>query len=160
MIYTQAELHEEMRYDPETGQFWWKKQGKTKRRQLEKPIGTLAHNGYLTVRLKDYKCYGLHRIAFLYMTGSMPTEWVDHINGERSDNRWCNLRAATSSENKQNLAPTKLMGAFKRGGNKWYSSITVNGVTHKLGSFNSAEEAHAAYLAAKEIYHTFQPTPR
>jgi hypothetical protein len=91
------------------------------------------------------------------MTGEDPgLMTIDHINRVRDDNRWCNLRLADYSLQKQNrgvlkTSSTKLKGAFvaKRPWGKPYrSAITRNGVRISLGSFNSPEEAHQAYIKA------------
>jgi hypothetical protein len=160
MDYTQEELKNEARYDPETGEFWWIKQGPTKRRNMSKPFGTLTKSGYVVVRTRRENI-ALHRLAVLYMTGEMPERWVDHINGNRADNRWCNLRESTPWENRQNLKETKQLGTSNpKNSYRWYARIRVRGVIHKLGSFDTQEEAHQAYLEAKKRLHTFQPTPR
>ena len=79
---------------------------------------------------------------------------IDHVNRDPADNRWSNLRAATESQNLANTGKNKRnTSGFKRvhklkGQQKWVSSITVDGVNYHLGTFNSPEEAHAAYVAA------------
>lgn len=85
---------------------------------------------------------------------------IDHINGDESDNRICNLRLATKSENQQNKRrPRKdnkagLLGVcwFERA-KKWRAQITVNGECKYLGLYVTPEEAHAAYLTAKRELH-------
>jgi hypothetical protein len=83
---------------------------------------------------------------------------VDHINGRRDDNRWCNLRDASRLVNQQNMrravagSASGLLGAHKKRG-KWSSQIKVRGVLVKLGIFETADQAHAAYLAAKRQLH-------
>jgi len=60
-------------------------------------------NGYKRICI-NYHNYAQHRLAFLYMTGKFPNKLADHINGKRSDNRWCNLRQADDAQNAYNKA--------------------------------------------------------
>jgi hypothetical protein len=91
-------------------------------------------------------------------TGEWPANHVDHKNGVRNDNRWCNLRDVTRSVNSQNQrhAPagskTGLFGV-QVDRNKFRARIIVTGTRHGLGSFESAEEAHQAYIDAKRSLH-------
>lgn len=129
-------------------------------------IANSAHiKGYTTVRVfrRSYLC---HRLAWLFMTGEWPTHEIDHINGDRGDNRFENLREATALENHQNLKfrstnTSGLVGAFldKRDGRR-AARICVARKYISLGRFDTAHEAHEAYLAAKAQYHPFQPVPR
>ena len=87
--------------------------------------------------------------------------FVDHINHDSLDNRRCNLRLTTKSENMMNrrkLTPNAsgLKGVYKKSKNKWYSKIKANGQEFNLGTFDTAEEAHAAYCtAALELHGEF-----
>jgi len=93
----------------------------------------------------------------------MPENEIDHINGIRNDNRICNLREATKSENAQNQrkAPshnksTGLIGAsFDKRYKKFESKIHINGKSKFLGYFKTAIEAHNAYLTEKRLIHPF-----
>jgi hypothetical protein len=91
-----------------------------------------------------YKSYA-HRLAFLYMTGSLPPADVDHVNGVRNDNRWSNLRLATRSQNMWNVK--RCTGAYQQNG-RWYASIKVDGKRRSLGGYSTKEDASAAYHAA------------
>jgi hypothetical protein len=101
----------------------------------------------------------VHRIVFALTHGRWPEHQVDHINGIRDDNRPCNLREATDSQNKHNKrrhhnTASGLKGAYyspKRG--KWYSRIMADYKNYSLGCFNTAEEAHAAYAEAARRLH-------
>jgi hypothetical protein len=124
----------------------------------------LDTNGYFRVKLHG-RCYFAHRIIFAIMTDKWPDQQIDHINGERCDNRWCNLREANFSENQQN---TKLrrnssgyMGViWHKRDNKWQAQIMIENKFIWLGYFATPELAYAAYLDAKAQYHIFQPVPR
>lgn len=142
-------------YDPSTGEF-------TNRSTLRK-VGAIDKDGYLSIRpMKHGKAYRAHRLAWFYMTGGWPAHGIDHINGVKVDNRWVNLREATDSENLQNLKRARrdsksgLLGVdFHKGSQRWRSQIKIDGVKIHLGYFDSAVEAHAAYLKAKQKYHPF-----
>lgn len=152
---TQARLRELLHYDPETGVF-------TRLLAVRGvPAGSAAGTndglGYLRTRI-DGKKYKNHRLAWFYMTGSWPVGEVDHINGERADNRWENLRDGDRFQNQQNqrsataASSTGLLGA-NRHRNKFVAQIRLNGTTKHIGCFQTPEEAHAAYIAAKREMH-------
>lgn len=153
-VLTQAQLKGLLHYDPDTGAFT----AKTARGRVRAGdvVGWIV-DGYRRVGV-NRRQYQAHRLAFLYMTGELPTLDVDHINGDRADNRWCNLREVSRTVNMENLraahadSGSGLLGAF-RAGNRWCSKIRVAGNTRHLGSFATAQEAHCAYLAAKRELH-------
>ena len=99
MSISQAKLKELLHYNPVTGVFTWVI-GRS-RTAAGTAANTKDRKGYLKVVI-DKKPYFLHRLAFLFMTGQLPPDLVDHINGDPSDNRWSNLRLATYPENARN----------------------------------------------------------
>lgn len=122
---TQDRLKELLSYNPETGVFTCAK--KSVHRNVGDVVGAIA-NGYLVCLLAS-KTYKLHRLAFLYMTGNLPYKALDHINGNPSDNRWCNLREATVVENGRNRktdcnTSTGIKGLYHRKGR--YPSYDAN----------------------------------
>lgn len=150
-------------YDPETGRFTWRvdRRGRAKAGSeaggLDKSTGymqlALSHEG---VRLRVL----LHRLAWWYVTGGWPKGEVDHLNGIRTDNRWCNLRDGTKQLNMQNQrrarrdSLTQVQGVqFHRRVGKFHARITVDGRDRSLGYFSSADEAGHAYLEAKRRLH-------
>lgn len=162
---TQAELKELLHYDPETGAFTWRV-ARGGRAQVGSPAGSKHPEGYILIKLNRVTT-GAHRVAFLYMAGSWPLEQIDHINGAKNDNRWCNLRPASHSQNCVNRHRQNRVGDGWRGvlkvGNRYQAAICVreNGKKRRihLGMFTTAEEAHEAYLAAARARHgTFLPS--
>lgn len=111
----------------------------------------------MLVQLRGHKVLA-HRIAWALQHGEWPQGEIDHINGDRQDNRIENLRDVPSFVNKQNLrSATKrnrlgILGVHARRG-KFRAFISVDGAVRALGTFHSAIEAHAAYLAAKRAGH-------
>lgn len=95
--------------------------------------------------------YRVHRLAFLYMTGRLPIDEVDHINGDPSDNRWCNLREATRQKQMANTRkPSTNKSGYKgvswhKGGQKWQVHIKHQGINHYLGLYKDLEEAASVY---------------
>ncbi len=155
-------------YDPDTGILGWRY-----RRAGQPPpepgrqAGYIGADGYWKVRL-DGVAYQAHRLIWLLMTGSLPDGDLDHANLDKADNRWANLRPASHHDNMRNVrsrkrdgSPSKLKGAYLETGHddQWFSAITINGKSHRLGRFQTPEEAHAAYCkAAKKAFGAFART--
>ena len=158
---TQDRLQELLNYDPDSGLFTWLK-SISRRVKAGEVAGGLSTGGYIRIRI-DGKKYKAHRLAWLYTLGNWPSDYIDHINGIRNDNRIVNLREATNAENKQNQRvanvnnKTGLLGvSFHRKSGKFIARITVNGIRIGIGNFDNAEEAHQAYLRKKQELHPFQ----
>lgn len=151
-------------YDPETGFFVWK-QRFGKRGVPGKRAGTVDFNGYVVITINK-KRHKAHRLAWLWMHGAWPEIAIDHINGERTDNRISNLREANWSENQHNrrLQRNNKSGypgvSWDRHACKWRAGIRVNALSQNLGGYDTKEEAYAAHLKAKALEHPFQPVPR
>ncbi|HEX5362374.1 MAG TPA: HNH endonuclease [Fluviicoccus sp.] len=147
MEITPTRLKELFHYDPITGSLTWRV-SKGRARAGSK-AGSVRKDGYVQVRISG-KFYYVHRIAWAIMTGSWPDHLVDHRNTNPSDNRWENLRAATITQNHANkygYSETGFKGV-RPDKKKWMARIGVNGKTRYIGSFDTPEEANAAYLEA------------
>ena len=152
---TQERLKELLDYDPETGVF-------TARvaRSSNLPVGARAGSvtvrGYVNIHVCN-KVYYAHRLAWFYVHGRWPNGHLDHINRVASDNRIANLREATRPQNMANTPVRSHNKSGKKGvakhHHKWVASICKHGRKVHLGSFGSAEEAHAAYVAAARDIH-------
>ena len=163
-IISQEELKSLLHYDPETGVFTWKVNRKGGARE-GKTTGYKSKIGYVQICV-NAKLYYAHRLAWFYVYGIWPNNDIDHINGLKYDNRLCNLRRATRTENNQNTEKysnnvSGLRGVYwHKAAQKWCAEIKVNGKKTYLGLFDTKELAHNAYLKAKAELHEFQPTPR
>ncbi len=156
---TAERLRELLHYSPETGIFTWRVT-----RCWRTPAGTeLSYRneeGYVQVRLFR-RLYRAHRLAWLYVHGVWPTRDIDHANGNRADNRIDNLREANGAINQENRRRANknnrtsgLLGAsFDRTKGRWMAQIMKAGKTIFLGYFQTPEEAHEAYVAAKRTTH-------
>jgi len=116
-------------------------------------------NGYNDIKINgvDIKRHRLMAYCFLGLKNivgkSGANDCIDHINGDKLDNRVENLRITTHQGNQQNQ--TKAKGYYwNNEKNKWRASIGINGKLIHLGYYDTEEEAHEAYLRAKPIYHT------
>jgi len=115
--------------------------------------GSETGHGYRRIII-GYNKYYEHHLAWLYIYGEWPDE-VDHINGDRSDNKISNLRLCTRTQNcfnrKDGTGISGLKGAYlDPRSSKWFSKIQVGGQHKFLGNFDSPEEAHQAYLKAAD----------
>jgi hypothetical protein len=139
-------LRKLLRYEPETGKLFW-----LERRATSVAEGDEAgsfHNGYLRISInrKDYRA---HRLAWAIYYGSEPSGEIDHINGNRSDNRIVNLRVVSRFENSQNhkLSRTNKTGvvgvSFDKRTNRYKAKIVFRGKSYDLGRFANFEDAVA-----------------
>lgn len=155
-LVTAEKARELLAYDPETGHLTWKVYRGGGAPKAGERAGTNHGTGYIALRICG-KAYKAHRIAWLIFHGRWPTHDIDHRNGVRSDNRIANLRDVDCVTNCQNrtvvIANSGLLGAHYHGRGRYTSSIAVDGRSHYLGLFSTAEEAHKAYLDAKKALH-------
>jgi len=115
--------------------------------------------GYLRVTV-DGRRYLQHRLIWFFVYGKFPSEQVDHIDGDRTNNAIANLRHVSNMKNAQNIrrahrdSKTGLLGVAATERGTWEARIQVNGRRTCLGStFKTPEEAHAVYLDAKRRLH-------
>ena len=153
---TQDQLKELLSYDPETGHFCWKIP--LRNAHEGKKAGWKTSAGYVGIQVDGHQ-YLAHRLVWLYIHGQWPLSIIDHINGDRGDNRLSNLREATASENQINRGiPAHNTSGYKgvvwrAKRNRWFVSIMANGETHWVGSFRGKEEAIKAYEEASKTKH-------
>lgn len=154
---TVQRLREVLGYDPETGLFRWKLKI-SKKVVVGEIAGTEipGRHRYISIDSKRYKA---HRLAWLYMTGEWPPRDLDHENTHKGDNRWENLRKASRSQNMANAGhrnnATRLKGAYPCR-KRFAAKITKDWKQIHIGVFDTAEEAHAAYIAkAEELFGEF-----
>ena len=153
---TQSRLKEVLHYNRYTGIFTNAMSGHGRRK--DDAVGSFDRDGYVIIRI-DEKRYRAHRLAWLYETGNWPKDQIDHIDQIKNNNRIDNLREATNSENqcnssKQSNNSSRYKGVQWHKINKnWYARITVNKKTTQLGSFNTKEDAAAAYKEASDKLH-------
>ena len=137
-------LRELFCYDPETGVVTRKKRT-TNRNKAGEQVGWLNKgDGYMRLEL-DRQAIKIHRLAWTLMTGEEPPQEIDHINRDKTDNRWSNLREARCEQNQANKVKRKhryLPGARRGPSGNWYANCSAG----HLGSFSSEQEAHDAYV--------------
>lgn len=150
-------------YDPATGHFT-RRVRTAQRHQVgdRADFQILGGNakGYYRVAI-DSKRYLAHRVAWLYVHGAWPDQFIDHLNGDRADNRLENLRQADAKLNQENLRKPRrkstasgLLGAhWDEQVGKFKASIVVDRKKHHLGNFEDPAAAHAAYVQAKRAMH-------
>lgn len=154
-------LRTRLSYNAESGEFTWIKHRLNM--MLGATAGGLHSHGYIRIRV-DGVSYFAHRLAFMFVNGRIPCGEIDHINHDRDDNRICNLRESTISENRSNVKPKKkkagkLKGCYLNGSGSWVAEIRKNKKKYHLGSYPTEEEAHAAYChAAKTLHGEFSCT--
>ena len=158
MKLTQERLKELLGYDPETGVFIWKV-ANTNRIRVGGVAGYLHHSGYLNISING-KTYQSHRLAFLYMEGYLPENDVDHIDRNRSNNKWKNLREVSRSCNLRNckIRETNKSGitgvCFNKRDKKWMATIRIPKQNINLGYFDNLTNAAKARWQA-EVEHNF-----
>lgn len=149
-ILTAARLREIVRYDPETGFLWWiePKQG----RSFKKPAGQYSGKKYPQIIIEGQYHY-IHVLAWVWMTGEWPVNEVDHRYGDKHDNRWSKLRAATSAQQKMNSGPYQNNTSghpgvcWDKNRNKWLVRVG----TKYIGRFDAFDEAVKVREEASEV---------
>jgi hypothetical protein len=144
------EIVKDIQYCPYGNIFKHTPYGRGGRIKAGETIGWVTPDGYRTVTV-DGKHYPAHRIAMVKMGHNIDDFVIDHIDGNRLNNRYDNLRAVSQRENLNNKSihrSGRLAGTTKNG-NRWVSQIYKNGEHIYLGSFDTEELAHHAYMEAK-----------
>lgn len=145
---TQQQIKSIYIYDPDSGEIT---------RKDGRKCGHVAHNGYLRFSVKGTS-YSALRLIWLYMTGELPTCDVDHINHNRLDNRWSNVRLASRQENMRNATLSKASTSGFTGitwckqQGQWAAQICIDGMTKKLGRYDCKIDAVAARIRANKKY--------
>lgn len=174
----QKTIKEFLHYNPDTGILTWRERdvkwfknmkqyycNSWNTRYANKTAGNLfkkPHNGKSYLQLSIFnKWSSCHRIIWLYVHGCTPSN-IDHINGDGTDNRLCNLREVTLSENSRNMkrssrnnsGVTGVSWQTSRG--KWYVTISAKGKRIFVGRFDDFDNAVEARKKA-EILHNYHP---
>lgn len=145
-------LLQRLRYEPETGLLFWKRtalmspqwNGKFSGKRALTAVVSGYHHGNI-----DNKRHLAHRVIWKMMTGEDPN-FIDHIDGNRSNNRWINLRSVSSAENGKNkgLLKSNTSGAmgvtFCKQTGRWRAGMQLNGKHICLGRYDTIEEAKEA----------------
>lgn len=145
---TQGELKRLVNYNAETGEFSWAMSRPACR--AGDPCGRVNSYGYHEIGING-RLWRSNRLAVLYMTGRFPPDDVDvdHINLDKADNRWANLRLATRTQNMANTAiscknTSGVSGVvWDKARKKWRAQLRVSGRKTNLGRFDTQEEAAA-----------------
>lgn len=152
-----------LRYEPDEGRLFWlfrdRQHFPTERHFKTWNSRFAAEEAFTATNASGYrfgsvfgKPHTLHRVAWVIMTGVHPEAEIDHINGNRMDCRWCNLRSVTRAENARNTVARHSMSGITgiaRRGKKWSATICADQKRHNLGCFASLEAAISARQAAE-----------
>lgn len=142
-------VREYVSYNPSTGKLVWVKSPNPSAPVLSH-AGYVGGDGYIRFKLKHFTMKG-HIVAWALHYGVWPNHWIDHEDGNRSNNVISNLRPATRSQNLFNQKPrscTGYKGVYLCNG-KFRASIPINGKNKHLGYFDTAELGNAARIKAE-----------
>lgn len=154
---TANEIRELLDYDPETGALTWRV-ARAGAGEAGTPAGQITHKGYLRICVNRKNHYA-HRLAWLMATGEWPSGQIDHVNGDRTDNRFENLRVVENRQNCMNRAlqsnnTTGAVGVYKIASKTkpWWGCISHGGKRVGLGCYRTFEEAVAARKRAERQF--------
>ncbi|MEQ1964368.1 HNH endonuclease [Xenorhabdus khoisanae] len=157
MKISRESLKELLDYNPDTGFFTWKKTVNRSALAGQK-AGTVNSNGHIAIKISR-RAYLAHQLAWLYMTGGWPAHEIDHMNVNGSDNRWCNLRQCTRTENEMNkgIRSDNTSGykgvSWNKRAKKWMTKVKLNNKCVFSGYFDDIELADLAAREARDKYH-------
>jgi hypothetical protein len=150
-------LRELLSYDPLSGALVWLV-GRSNA-VAGSLAGTETSHGYMAVGIDGEK-FRVHRVVWALVHGAWPLQTIDHIDGDRCNNKLSNLRCVSQAVNMQNMRKPSarntsgLLGVYwsgRRGG--WMASISIGGKQKRWGPYKMQERAHEAYVAGKRKYH-------
>lgn len=150
-----------LKYNPETGEFIWLK-SRGGRAKAGSRAGMVDRWGYRQIKV-DGCFYLASRLAFKIITGRDPQEEIDHIDGDKSNDRYINLREATHAQNVRNVPARRTSRSGLKGVHKsksgWCASIRANNERYYLGTYKTQEEAYIKYCeAAGKLHEDFART--
>jgi hypothetical protein len=157
-------LRARLDYNMDTGLLTWRDFEKAHKRWRGRfpgtQAGSITDRGYAVVRIDD-KLYRAHRIIYKMMKGEDPPNEIDHIDGNRANNKWNNLRCATAAENHQNghsnnrtiNKSLERNVIYDRRDARYYVRVTAHGVTKSFGGFDCPNEAAEAAKKARALLH-------
>ena len=147
-----------IRYEPDGGKFFWAKRTGGTSAAGKEATGTKDARGYVRIGVLG-RIYKAHRLAMALSCDRFPDMEIDHINGNKSDNRLVNLREVSRETNQQNCISayktnsTGMLGVSQHKPGVWRARLSVGGKNKSLGLFSDPHQAHEAYKAAKRILH-------
>lgn len=156
-ILTQEKLKTLLHYDPDTGVLIWRAKP-SRGIKVGRQAGTPTSEGYLALQINKKKMFA-HRAIWFYVYGIWPEQEIDHINRNRADNRFVNLRAATRLENSHNTGKhvTNTSGykgvTFHRRSKRWQVQLSANNKTFYVGQFTQLTDAVQARAIAEIFLH-------
>jgi hypothetical protein len=149
-------LREVLNYDPDTGIFRWLICAGSS--SAGRVAGGRTLDGYNQIRI-DGVMHRSNLLAWMYMTGEWPSEFVDHENRIKHDDRWKNLRLATRSQNamnresqSNNTSGAKGVNVVNKKSKPFRCRIKADGKHIHLGYFATLEEAEKVYIEASKRY--------
>lgn len=153
-------VNEWLAYAPATGVVTWRKQPHGGATAVGRPAGSMRCDGYIVVVVK-FRAIPAHRAGWMLFHDAAipPGKQIDHINGDRADNRIANLRLCDRTGNRRNSVGSRegYKGVrFRAVTGKWEAAIHPSGRNIHLGTFDTAEAAARAYdAAARQHYGEF-----
>lgn len=153
-----SELKKNVKYDEATGTFTWLNVDSIHPRMRGRAAGTKRKDGYSQINIFGV-CYLSHRLAWFYSNGNWPSEFIDHVDGNRGNNCLANLRLASPCENQYNRRNNKSNSSGSKGvtfcsrSGKWIAKVRLAKKIHFLGRFEDIELASLVANQFREKYH-------
>lgn len=154
---THARLKEVLRYDQETGVFTWKARVSIRVRTGDR-AGSIGRQGRRHIRV-DGVLYAASRLAYFHVTGVRPVGQIDHIDADPTNDRFANLRDVSQALNCENRrkpysnSKTGVLGVMQSASGRYCAQVRKERRSIHLGTYDTAEVAHAAYVQAKRRLH-------